>query len=34
MSITLRHIQDGPGTGGNDNWWYERVSAGGGFAEA
>ena len=30
MSLTLRHVDDGPG----DDWWYERVSPGGGPVDA
>lgn len=34
MSITFRHVDDGPGQAGSQDWWYERVSPGGGFAQA
>ncbi|MEM7142717.1 MAG: alpha-ketoglutarate-dependent dioxygenase AlkB [Actinomycetota bacterium] len=32
MSITFRHVNDGPGEGASEDWWYERVSPGGGIA--
>lgn len=32
MSITMRHVADGPGTGSGDNWWYRQESPGGGTA--